>query len=101
MSQPLINPKPDLLLRLVELVGLLLSLEFTDELFENFDDVEAFAAFITFDVQFDLSIRQDSDFKFTLRHTSSLPLPDRQVNRAVLIGFLFSNHKTSGTDFFD
>ena len=101
MSQPLINPIPDLLLRLIKLIGLLLSFQLADQLFKYFDHVEALAAFITFDVQFDLSIRQDSDFKFTLRHRLSLPLPDRQMNRAILIGFLFGDYKTPGTDFFE
>jgi len=101
MSQPLIDPIPDLLLRLIKLVGLLLSFQLAHQLFKYFDHVEAFAAFITFDVQFYLSIRQDSDFKFTLRHRLSLPLPDRQMNRAVLVSFLFGDYKTPGTDFFD
>src|SRR5260221_6784340 len=101
MSQPLIDAITNLFLRFVKLVGLLLRFSLANQLFKYLDHIEAFTALVSFDMQLHLAIGQDRNFKLTLWHSSTLPLSDRQVDRAVFSGFLFGNDESPRPDFFE
>ena len=95
----LVEAVAHLFFRLVKLAGFTLLLCFTHDLFKHLHRFKAALALVTLDMQLDVAVRSDSDFKFALWHNSAIPVPDFQADRVARIGLFLHDDKSAGGHF--